>query len=74
MVNMTEPLIVDFPEFGRLADWEQCLAELTALDQSDEVELAKLRCQEEIAQLKGEEPPAARQRMEYEEGSFVRVK
>lgn len=66
-----DELIVDFPEFGTLADWEACLRDLDGLEPSDDVEIARLRCQTEIASLQGAAPPTAADRMAYEDGGFV---
>lgn len=45
-------VLIDLPEFGGLAEWQEALAELLTLDGDDpEVKEAIARCHEEIAEL-----------------------
>ncbi len=68
---MADLILIDLPEFGGVKEWRECRAELLTMPPSPEVTEAIIRCDEEIANLEGLEPPTLGERMDYAEGSMV---
>jgi len=62
--------LIDLPEFGGLDEWKAALAELQDMEPTQEVTEAILRCETEIAELEGRDPPTLGERMSYAEGSI----
>ena len=54
--------LIDLPEFGSLADWQQALAELSTAPMTPQIVDAINRCRDAIAELEGNQRPSIGER------------